>query len=644
MRKLVFKRRKWFWEEDGFRVVRSVARCGPGCHCGCGVLLYVKDGRLVKVEGDPDFPFNQGRLCVRCLALPQVVYSPQRLKYPMIREGERGENKWRRISWKEAYDIITEKLSEIREKYGPQSVLFCEGTARDIQHWIRLFAYTYGSPNVTGWAPLYGAACYRPRVAVQKTMLGATTVMDCAQFFLDRYDNPNWRPPKCIIIWGDNPIASNPDGFHGSWIVDCMRRGSELIVIDPRRTWLATRAKIWLQIRPGTDAALALGMLNVIINERLYDEDFVNKWCYGFDKLKERVQEYPPEKVADITWIPKEKIIEAARMYATSKPAAIKWGVPLDHTANSINTARAIIALMAITGNIDVPGGNIFVRPAHNAAYGEAVGFDLLSSEAWSKRLGVQYPLASFFMPGAHTPSIWDAILTEKPYPVKAIVLFGSNPLLAYPRPRRILEALKKLELFVVIDLFMTPTAHFADFVLPAAAWPEIDSYRAWWAPLVAIPKAVDPPGGPEGPKSDNEIIFELGKRVAPQHWKFKDLTELLNEMIKESGLTYEELKKRFMAPWEPMEYRKYEKGKLRPDGKPGFNTPTGKVELYSTIMEAMGLEPLPSYKEPVESPKRKINKEKRKLIFFIYRGFLFLCQEKKKKGRKTCPFFKIYL
>jgi len=349
------KKRKWTWKEDGMKVVRSIARTGPGCHSGCGVLLYVKDGRLIKVEGDPDFPFNQGRLCVRCLSLPQVVYSPYRLKYPMIREGERGENKWRRISWKEAYEIIAEKFNEIKEKYGPESVLFCEGTARDIAQWLHRLAFSYGSPNVTVWGPLHGAACYRPRVTAQNIIFGSTTVADCSQFFPDRYDNPNWKVPKCIVIWGNNPIVSGPDGFHASWIIECMKRGSNLIVIDPRRTWLATRAKIWLQIRPGTDAALALGMLNVIINEELYDKEFVKRWTYGFDKLKERIQEYPPEKVADITWIPKEKIIEAARMYARSKPAAIRWGVAIDQSKECIPTIHAIIALFTVTGNLDVP-------------------------------------------------------------------------------------------------------------------------------------------------------------------------------------------------------------------------------------------------------------------------------------------------
>jgi len=587
---LLFKKRKWTWEEDGMKVVRSIARTGPGCHSGCGVLLYVKDGRLIKVEGDPDFPFNQGRLCVRCLSLPQVVYSPYRLKYPMIREGERGENKWRRISWKEAYEIIAEKFNEIKEKYGPESVLFCEGTARDIAPWLHRLAFSYGSPNVTVWGPLHGAACYRPRAAAQNIILGSTTVADCAQFFPDRYDNPNWEVPKCIVIWGNNPIVSGPDGFHASWIIECMKRGSKLIVVDPRRTWLATRARIWLQIRPGTDAALALGMLNVIINEKLYDKEFVERWTYGFDKLKERVQEYPPKKVAEITWIPEEKIIEAARMYATSKPAAIRWGVAVDQSKECIPTIHAIIALWSITGNLDVPGGNII----------EHVFFKLEPHPARQsmKKIPSPYPLSPDS--GEH---VLDQILTGKPYPIKASWIQSTNTFVTEANPKKVYEAFKRIEFNVVVDLFMTPTAvAFADIILPAVTYAERDGITLFPPPLPyigAINKAIEPI---EDCKSDMEIILELGKKLNPEAWPWENVHEWFDAILEPLGITFEELRE-MGAVYKPYEYKKYEKGMLRSDGNPGFNTSTGKVELYSTVFEKLGLDPLPYYEEPPESP-----------------------------------------
>jgi len=586
------------------REVKSVCWCGgaAGCHGGCGVILKVKDEKVVKVEGDPEFPTNGGRLCPKVLALTQVLYHKDRLIYPLKRVGERGENKWKRISWSEAFDEISGKILEIKNKYSAKAVAIGQGTGRIYSNWRARLAYSFGTPN--NFTACY--ICYCPRGSALAITTGGFLEVDCAQFFPDRYDDPRWQAPKCIVIWANEPLRTSPDGFYGPWIVDCMKRGSKLIVVDPKCTWLASRSNIWLQIRPATDDALALGMLNIIINEELYDKEFVEKWTYGFKELSERVKKYTPDLVSDITWVPKEKMIEAARMFATSKPAAIKWGVPLDHTSNAVNTARAIICLMAITGNIDVPGGNIFVKPSFDVLFGERPGFELMPRDVWEDRLGKEFKLTSFFFYICHLPSIWEAILTEKPYPVKALILFGSNPLVAYANPKRILEALKKLDLFVAIDLFMTPTTLYADYILPAAAWPEFDTYRAWWAPLTTINKAAEPPAGEEGPKSDYAIILELGRRIAPEHWKFNNTAEVINEMIKGSGLNFEELKRRRIV-WDPwlMEYKKYEKGLLRPDGKPGFYTPTGKIELYSTICHHYGLDPLPDYKEPVESPIR---------------------------------------
>jgi len=348
----------WTWKEkDGTTVVRSIGRSGPGCHQGCGVLLHVKDGRLVKVEGDPDFPLNKGRLCPRCLSLPETIYHPDRLKYPLKRAGQRGENKWERITWDEALDTVAARFNKIKQDYGPESVIFGSGTGRDIRPYLLPLAHSFGSPNYVSFGPLHGSACYMPKILMMNALTASYMVADCAQSFADMYDNPQWKVPECIVIWGNDPLPSNSDGFMGHWIIESMKRGSELIVIDPRRTWLASRAKYWLQVRPGTDGALALGMLNVIINEKLYDEEFVRDWTYGFEELRKRVQEYPVNKVAEITWVPEELILKAARFYAASKPASIQWGVALDQNKECVPTIQSVISLWSITGNFDIPGG-----------------------------------------------------------------------------------------------------------------------------------------------------------------------------------------------------------------------------------------------------------------------------------------------
>lgn len=581
------------------RVVRSIARTAPGCHEGCGVLLYVKDGKLVKVEGDPDFPLSHGRLCPRCQVLTEVVYHPDRLMHPLKRAGERGEGRWERITWAEAYDTIADKFNGFKKTFGPESVVFCHGTARDTLIYSRMLANSFGSPNHVGFGPLHGNACYFPKIASQRAIFGDFAVADCAQSYPERYDDPRWKAPKCIVIWGNEPIPTNPDGFLGHWIIDCMRRGSKLIVIDPRRTWSASRAEIWMQIRPGTDSALALAMLNVIINEKLYDEEFVREWTYGFDELKKRVQEYPPEKAARITWIPEEQIIAAARMYAASKPAAIQWGVALDHSKECMNSLHAIIALWSITGNMDVPGGNI-------------IRGKLFGKEAPPQppppingpRIGKgKYPFMDWAesIPGEE---LINQILSGSPYPLKASWMQGTNTFACSTADaRRVYQAFKKLEFNVVVDLFMTPSAMaFGDIILPVATYAERDGV---YIPvglvtlLGAINKAIEPVGEC---KSDMEINLELGRKLNPEAWPWKDVREMFSSMLKPAGVTFEELRDKGHQ-FGLFEYRKYEKGSLRPDKQPGFNTATGKIELYSTVLERCGADPLPGFEEPPESP-----------------------------------------
>jgi anaerobic selenocysteine-containing dehydrogenase len=236
----------------------------------------VRNGKLVKVEGDPDHPWNQGRICARCLAMTQYVYHPDRLTRPLKRVGERGEGKWQEISWEEAFDLIEQRLGNIRKEFGPDSVVFSMGTGRDISPWLCMLAYAYGSPNVM--FALSGNGCYSPRIAAVETVLGDYVVPDAAQWLEKRYDDPRYKLPKCLVIWGYNIPNTCPDNIFGHWFIDLMKKGVEVVCIDPRLTWFSSRAKHWLRLRPGTDGALAMGFLNTIVNEELYDREFVSKW------------------------------------------------------------------------------------------------------------------------------------------------------------------------------------------------------------------------------------------------------------------------------------------------------------------------------------------------------------------------------
>jgi anaerobic selenocysteine-containing dehydrogenase len=662
-------------------IVRTTAwSAGPGCHGGCGVLAYIEDGKLVKIEGDPEHPWNQGRLCARCLAMTQYAYHPDRLTSPLKRVGERGEGKWQEISWDEAFDLVEEKMGKIREEFGPESVIFSMGTGRDIGPWICMLAYAYGSPNVM--FALSGVACYSPRISAVETVQGDYCILDAAQWFPERYDAPQYNIPKCIVIWGYNIPATCPDNVFGHWIIDLMKKGTEIICIDPRLSWFASRAKKWLQLRPGTDGALAMGFLNVIVNEGLYDQEFVEKWTNApflirsdtgkllrasdleeagspdnfvvwdtvgerpviwksadvtysaadmepalkgtyqvalsggksvacktvWDVFCERVNEYPVERVAEITWVPKEDIVEAARLYAQSKPAAIHWGVPIDMTPAITPTTQAITALWCLTGNLDVPGGNVIARYAFDAVAYALPGAEgvikLESAEADEKRIGADRygPLRQFIW-RAQTDLVLDQIFTEAPYPIKGMWIQTCNPLVGIGLdPKRWLEALKKLDFVAVVDLFMTPTAQFADVVLPAATFLEKEGVRTWWIPLQTINKAMSV----EGCKPDIEINFELATRFDP-HFRWDTIRELFDEILKPSGMTFEQLQEKGWAfppaghPSAP--YHRYEKGLLRKDRKPGFQTPSGKVELYATLRENWGLEPIAQYEEPPFTP-----------------------------------------
>lgn len=595
------------------KVVRTtVWSAGAGCHGGCGVKLYIKDGKVVRVEGDEDHPWNQGRLCPRALALTQHMYHPDRILHPMKRVGKRGEGKWEQISWDEAYDTIEKRLKDIRDKYGAESVIFGQGTGRDAGGPITLLAYAYGSPNWTNYG-LSGHSCYSPRQLGMFVTQGHYSVADTSQMLPGRYNDPDYVLPKVIINWAQNPVAADPDGFYGHWIIDCLKRGSRLITIDPRSPWIATRAEIHLQNRPGTDGAVALGMLNVIINEKLYDKEFVTKWCYGFDELKKRVQEYPPEKVAQITWVPKEKLIEAARLYATSKPAAIHWGVPICMNPQGSVVSQAISQLWAVTGNIDVPGGNVIARPAFGVnsipntpgqireLFGKEIVEKLGDLKVGTKR----YPAFKDFRGWCQPDVLLEQIESGHPYPIKAAWFMSTNPLACMAAdPKRHYVALQKLDFIAFVDLFFTPTIQaLGDIFLPASTFPEHDSFRSWWAPLTLTIKAIDIPEA----KSDWEIHLDLAKRLSTTPVPYKDVKEFINSRLRPAGVTYDELvaKGGWMWPKDgpTRPYYRYEKGLLRDDGKPGFNTPTGKVELYSKWHEKWGVDPLPFYEEPPYSP-----------------------------------------
>jgi anaerobic selenocysteine-containing dehydrogenase len=555
-------------------IVRSHCRI---CHGGCGVLVHMKDGRVIRIEGDPQSPISRGTLCPKGMASVQLAYHPDRLLHPLKRKGAKGEGKWEKISWDEAYEILTRKMKGFKDNFGAESIVLGYGTGRDNEAFIYRFANLLGTPNVL----TAGHMCYGPRVS--------TSIITCGNLPVCDYEGN----PRCVMVWGNNAILSNPDEYKGLYLSDALAKGAKLIVVDPRFTKLADRSDLWLQIRPGTDAALALGMAHVIVEEGLYDKEFVRRWVHGWKQFIERVESYPPGKVSEITWIPEEKIREAARLFATTRPACIQWGVAIEQSINCVDNNRSLIALAAITGNLDVPGGMVFYVPPPTMSASQFGAHKMLSPEQRKKRLGGdRFKLADAFAI-LNPRFVWDAILTERPYPVKMVFLISSNPVTTRAQASMVYEALRRVEFLAVSDFFLTPTAELADLVLPAATWLEMDYVAEFWKRhgyVLARRKAIQVGEC----KSDHEVLIELGNRMGQsEHW-WPTLHDALNAILAPSGLTFEEFAEIGYLRGK-MEYRKYL--------KKGFSTPTRKVELYSTRMKEWGYDPLPRFQEPPESP-----------------------------------------
>ncbi|MGD0008388.1 MAG: molybdopterin-dependent oxidoreductase [Terriglobia bacterium] len=576
--------------------------CGL-CHPRCGVRLRVEDDRALEVEGDPDHPISRGRLCARGKLLVDHLYHPARLNYPLKRVGERGANQWQRLSWDQALDEVAERLASLRDRYGPETLAFTHGTHRTY-HWDgRRFFNLFGSPNLCGANNI----CMCPSHAVEYATYGGFVHGDIGR-------------TKCLVVWGNAPSQSDPIlGFPE--IVAAKKNGAKLVVVDPRRTREAELADLWLPIRPGTDVALMLGWLRLMIEEGLYDRDFVERWTAGFEDLRVAVAPYTPDKVSAITWLSPEQVCESARCYATTKPAVITWGFGLDKQGvNATQAARARCLLRALSGNLDVPGGELLGRVD---AVGKIVGGDVmefneaLPPQQRAKQLGAdEYPFFGFpgwernvaanrrLPPGymsppladmtcmAHKRAVFEAILTGRPYPVTAMISLASNPLVTLPNVQRTYAALKALQLYVVMDYYLTPSAALADYVFPAAS--TIERTELWLTPsfCLACPKGI-------GPLHERRDDYQFWRGLAvrlgqAEHWPWQTVEEVWDYRLAPAGLTFEELLAR-NGLFGKREYQRYERF--------GFGTPSGKVELRSSTFEALGCAPVPVYREPAHSP-----------------------------------------
>ncbi|MDR0649146.1 MAG: molybdopterin-dependent oxidoreductase [Synergistaceae bacterium] len=574
--------------DTGIEVKKSLcAICDPLTQCGLDV--YLKDARIIKIEGSAEHPFNKGAICPKGAAGRQYVYHENRIKTPLRRVGPRGSGTFEPISWDEALDSIAEGCMTAKSGYGPESVIFFSGYTKYFRPYLRRLARSFGSPNYC----TESSTCFMATAMAQKLVFGAP-------------GGPDMANTDCLMVWSSNPYHTAHG--RGAAIDRALDRGMKMIVVDPRRTPTTSRAHIHLRPRPGTDGALALSMANMIIEENIYDADFVANHTYGFEEYREYVRTFTPERGEELTGVPAANIRAAARMFATARRACIMPSAsPVVHHTNGVQNYRAVFMLAALTGNYDVRGGNFVEPPSYLYVSGKMKTredefenpkpLSELAPRIGSDRFPVWMEIANGEAQSMHIP---EQLRSGKPYPLKCLIGFGMNYRM-WPDSEGFLKSLRNLDLIVNADIFMTDTCRRSDIVLPACTSLERSELRCHSMGYVQLSSPVIEPLYES--RSDVDIIIDLAKRLCPDDPLFKQgYRATLDWILSPSGLTVDELEKSpggmfLKNPINPPE-RKYESG---------ARTPSGKIEFKSTVLEKYGERPgfesLPVYNPPKYSP-----------------------------------------
>ena len=640
------------------------------CTAHCATIATLENGRVTRLDPDPDHP-NGGVMCIKGKAAPELVYHPDRLNYPLRRTRPKGDLNpgWERVSWDRALDDIARRLMTLRERCGPQSVALGKGTKSgtsvdDVERWLGRFLCLFGSPN---WVSTTHVCNWHKDTGFSYT-------------FGTNLPTPDLARSKTFLLWGHNPSATSLILAHD--IVAARNRGMKIVVVDPRRIGIGSQADMLLQVRPGTDGALALALIHCLLEESWYDASFARQWTNGafllsrqtgkvvteadlspagshnryvawdevtdqpviydpttgaferagvtpalfgtrsiagkdgneisckpvLEHLGEIAAAFAPEKSEKITWVPAHKVWQTALLLAHHRPVSMYMWNGLGQHTNATQTSRAIASLYALLGDIDRPGGNVtFPKIPTN----DVSGKEFLPKEMAALRIGREKkPLGPPATPGnCAAYDIFTAILEGRPYPIKALLNFGSNTVMSTADSRKGRQALSALDFAVTADLFMTPTAELSDYVLPATSFLEMSNMTTAFehrplgkTHLQYRPAVVEPLAER---RSDTWIIFELAKRLGfgDQFWK-GDVEAGYAYEIAPSGMTLEQLKNtpggisQALSPTYQKHAQRDKQGITR-----GFATPSKKVELYSHKFAAHGYPAMPEYVEPALSP-----------------------------------------
>ncbi len=578
--------------------------CGLCFHSpGCGVIVHFDDeGKIEKLTPDPEAPMGKV-LCPIAASAKQIIYSESRIKQPLKRKGPKGKLDFEPISWDEAFEIIARKMEEIKAAHGPEAMAFYAGTGtyeRAFKDAFQLggsqiylassILFPFGSPNTFG----VGAPCY-----TSLGVLAPQVTMGCLHIdMFSDVDNSD-----LIVVWGTDPSTSTPPEMF-TRIVRAAHEGARIIVIDPRQTASAKLpGSLWVPIRPGTDGALALGLSHILIREGLVDQPFVEEWTVGYEEFKEYVKGFTPERVSAITGVPEDVIEKLAKEIANAEGASYVMYTGLEYTKSGVQNIRAVMVLWALAGQLDVEGGRCFVRRENQIQLNRD---HQIVTPGYDKSIGKgRFPVYSHYCGGEpHASLLPRAILHSDPYKIRGLFIMGASILTAWPDPVLWQKAFNALDFMVSIDLQFTRDAAWADIVLPATTAFEQSSYCFYGNAIRLREKMIEPVGDS---KPCFTILTKLAQRLGYGDRFPKTEMELLDRVLKDTGITRADLEQ---APGltvrkksEPMAYRKWETGLIRKDGQPGFDTPSGKFEIKSTILEKMGYDGLPRYEESFETP-----------------------------------------
>ncbi len=546
-------------------VVRSA--CPHDCPDTCAMLVTVEDGVATKIQGDPAMPFTDGTLCTKVAYYLERTYSPERLLYPMRRVGAKGKGEFQRISWDEALDEIAARLKAIAAD-NPEAILPCSyaGTMGMVQYssMDRRFFHRLGA------ARLDRTLCSTAGKHGLKATLGGSVGMDP-----ERFDEA-----KLILLWGANPIVSNLHLW--SRVQEAKRRGAKVVAIDPYRSLSAEKCSQHIALLPGTDGALALGMMHVLIAEDLIDHDYVAQHTLGYEAFKKRVlQAYSPEWAARVCGIPQHDIVQLAREYGCIRPAAIRLNYGMQRHAGGGIAARTIACLPALVGAWrDVAGGIVLTTA-------DFYRFDHAALERPDLLAGRRPRVINHAKLG-------DALTAAEP-PVRALIVYNNNPVAVCPESDKVIAGFSREDLFtVVLDHFQTDSADYADIVLPATTQLEhVDVHKSYGHLYVLANNAAIAPLGESLPNS--EVFRRLAARMGFDEPCFRDSDEDICRTALGPAQDFDALKK---AGWQRLDVPE----RFAPFATGGFPTPSGKCELYSAWLEQQGVDPLPFYNPPAEA------------------------------------------